>query len=163
MSLVVVPCLPVARPHLREAWRSLVGQGHPKEAIDDDAVSALLWKARALPVVLDVLAHLELAELRLGSVVVELLAPGDVALAKGPLSLLAWRRDDEPLVEVLILPRAVLDDGTPVSWVEAALVRMGFPFYASVRARSDELEGDDTDNMKIDVRVRRFSLGRTEL
>ena len=158
--VVVVPCLPVARPHLREAWRSLVGQGHGKEAIDDDAVFGLLWKARALPVVLDVVANLDLHELEWEAAVVDVLA-ADVdgrspALGKGPLSLLAWRRDDELLVEVLVVPNAALDDGAVA---DAALLRLAFPFRTS---RAASLESDDTDNMKIDVRVRRFSLGRTE-
>ena len=194
MTVVVVPCLPVARPHLREAWRSLVGQGHPREAVGDDGVTALLWLGRALPAVLDVLAGLDLADVQLGAAVVDVMAPESVDLERGPLSLVAWRRDDELLVEVLILPSAALAAAAAavvdapathsphaapttgvtelraggVVWADAALVRLGFPFRIGaldLPAPGDverDLEHDDTDNMTIDVRVRRFSLGRTE-
>ncbi|MDP2345941.1 MAG: hypothetical protein Q8O67_33685 [Deltaproteobacteria bacterium] len=167
MSVVVVPCLPVARPHLREAWRSLVGQGHSQEAlgpVDDDTgygVSGLLWMARALPLVIDVLAALEIADVHFGPAVVDVIAPGNPALARGPISMIGWRRDDELLVEVIVVPTPALEEASRATLADAALLRLAFPFRVGALPESGSLEGDDTDNMKIDVRVRRFSLGRT--
>jgi hypothetical protein len=190
--VVVVPCLPVARPHLREAWRSLVGQGYTQDALagvsagrprpdDDDTgsrVSGLLWIARALPVVIDVLAGIEIADVTFLPAVVDVLSPGSAALSRGPLSMVGWRRDDELLVEVIVMPASSLEDasrgllagtgdgttGTPaaapgLAWADAALVRLAFPIRLG--GQPDDVLGDDTDNMKIDVRVRRFSMGKT--
>ena len=168
MSIVVVPCLPILRPQLREAWRSLVGQGHAKESVSDEAVTALLWKARALPLVLDVIADLDLGHVHFDDVVVDILADADASLTRAPLFLLAWRRDDEMLVEVVVVAADGLDDGTAdgtaeLAWPEVALLRMAFPFRILVEPTpgSGNHDSDKTDDLKIDVSVRRFSLGRT--
>ena len=70
-ALVVVPCLAVERPQIREAWRALVGQGRDKAGLSDDVVRDLLWRARALPVALDVLANVDLYGVRFEGAVVD--------------------------------------------------------------------------------------------
>ncbi len=175
-AVVVVPCLSVERAHRRECWRCLVGQGYDKDLMVDDVVAGLLWRARALPVVVDILSTLDLFEVRFEPAIIEVLVAGahlSSAHLQGPagaggLVMLAWRRDDELCVEVLVAPAASVDDG---SVVDAALVRLAFPFRL-VRATGEE---DITaEDMKIGrpapsspgdsadpVRVRRFSMGKT--
>jgi hypothetical protein len=51
--VAVVPVLGVETGHVAEARRALLAQGRD---VDDDAVTRLLWAARAMPAVLDVLA-----------------------------------------------------------------------------------------------------------
>ena len=75
-SVVVVPCLAVERPQLREAWRSLVAAGHlpgpAPSAASDVVVGEVLWLARALPLVVDLLSSLDLYSVRFEPAFVEI-------------------------------------------------------------------------------------------
>lgn len=160
-SVVVVPCLPVERPQLREAWRSLVGQGHDKRALSDEVVTELLWKARALPLVVDILSAVDLYAVRFEGCVVEVLAP---LPEQTPLSMIAWRRDDELAVEVLVVPAAVVAAHAG-NVVDAVAVRVVFGFRLVGSGPGDEditaedlkIPGNDRDEP---VRLRRFSVGK---
>jgi hypothetical protein len=143
--VVVVPCLTVARPHRREAFRALLGQGVPRDALADDLLDRLLWLGRALPAVLDVLDDGNLDGARLAAASVELLAR---APERGPLALLAWRNSDDAFVEVLVLAPEALQRRA----FDAAFVRMGFP------VGRDEASGDDDDGEPT-VRLQRFTVG----
>jgi hypothetical protein len=153
-AVVVVPCLPVERPQLREAWRSLVGQGRDKAVLPDDVVGRLLWLSRALPSVLDVLASVDLWELRLDPAVVEVVDAG----VRGPLALVAWRRDDELCVEVLVVPAGAVTRG---SVVDAVAVRLLFPFRLVRVSGEDDITAEDMKLPPDPVRLRRFSVGKS--
>ncbi len=95
---VVVPCLPVSRNEIAEARRALTGQG--RKDLHDNGIVRALWLARALPAVLDVLSDTSLLDVTLDDdVFIEATAVGDYT----PLTLIAWRRDDELLVEAIVI------------------------------------------------------------
>lgn len=160
-SVLVVPCLPVERPQLREAWRTLVGQGHDKRALSDDVVVELLWKARALPLAVDILSAIDLYAVRFEDSFVEVLAP---IPSQTPLTMVAWRRDDELAIEVLVVPTAVM--GAAVSSVvDAVAVRVVFTFrLAGVGPNDEDITAEDLKIPNKDrdepVRLRRFSVGK---
>jgi hypothetical protein len=147
-AVVVVPCLPVARPHLREAYRTLIGQGIHRDALGDDDLTRLLWLARALPVAVDVVTGLALVDTSLPSASIEVLRrPPD----RGPLRLLGWRRDDEPFVELLVLSPSALDAGAFAD----AFVRI----VVDVVENETQPIGDDDEPTVEGVRLQRFSFG----
>lgn len=147
-NVVVAPCLPVARPHLREAYRALIGQGVHRDALSDEHLARVLWLARALPVAVDVLAGLALVDTRLPAASFEVLRrPPD----RGPLCLLGWRRDDEPFVELLVLAPADLDAGA----FGDAFVRI----VVDVDVTGPPPIGDDDEPTVEAVRLQRFTLG----
>jgi hypothetical protein len=144
--VVLMPCLTVARPHRREAFRALLGQGVPRDALTDDLLDRLLWLGRALPAVLDLLDDGSLDSVRLSAASVELLGrPPE----RGPLALLAWHDADDAFVEVLVLAPEALQRRA----FDAAFVRMGFPVGREDGSRDDDDDGEPT------VRLQRFTLG----
>lgn len=146
-ALVVVPCLPVGRAEIAEARRALTGQG--RSGLTDDAVVRLLWAARALPAALDVIADLTGNDVEFDGIDIE---PGDVTV-RGPLSLIAWRRDDELIVEVIVVRDQDLLDRS----FDAAVCRLMLPLR---RLPPANLKTDDDitaeDNV---IRLQRFSFG----
>jgi hypothetical protein len=148
-TVVVLPCLPVARPHLREAYRTLIGQGLPRDALTDDTLATLLWLARALPVAVDVVAGLALVDTRLPEATFEVLRrPPD----RGPLCLLGWRRDDDAFVELLVLTPAALEAGAFAD----AFVRIVIDIAVVEPAPT----GDTDDEPTVEgVRLQRFTVG----
>jgi hypothetical protein len=147
-TVVVVPCLPVARPHLREAYRALIGQGHHRDALSDDNLAQLLWLARALPVAVDVVDGLALVDTCFPSATVEVLRrPPD----RGPLALLGWRRDDDAFVELLVLSPAALHAGAFAD----AFVRI----VVDVATIEHAPAGGDEDEPTVEVvRLQRFTI-----
>ncbi|MBM4280743.1 MAG: hypothetical protein FJ137_08280 [Deltaproteobacteria bacterium] len=146
---VVIPCLPVARPHLREAFRALLGQGHPRDRLTDDVLARLLWLARALPVAVDVVADPLLEDTRFPDATVEVLRrPPE----NGPLCLVGWRRDDEPFVELLVLNPEAAAAGS----FGDAFVRIVVEVETTA---SPPLDGDDETSTLPVVRLQRFSFG----
>jgi hypothetical protein len=105
--VVVAPCLPVTRAHLSEAQRSLYGQGYAREQLGEDELSQFLWMARALPAIIDVVSDFGVLDVRLTMAAFEQRAP--LPSAQLPLNLVAWRKGDEPWVEVLVLASLDLD------------------------------------------------------
>jgi hypothetical protein len=180
MTLVVVPCAPVERAHVKEAWRALIGQGVGQGAgerafVDggeavDAAVTQLLWLARALPVVVDVLADagagVDLGSVRFGDAV---FVDVSAAPARTPLSCVAWRRDDELCVEVLFVPTQAVADG---SVVDDAFAHLLVPFALAPHTSLPPVSDDDevtAEDYKIarpeaentdPVRLRRFHVGK---
>lgn len=147
MGIVVVPCLPVGRAELAEARRALAGQG--RSGLDDDVIARLLWAARALPAVLDVVADLPLDAMVFDGADVEV---GD-APVRGPLSLVAWRRDDELIIEVLVLRDQDLQDrafDAPACRLMLSLRRLPPPNLAV----DDNITAEDNV-----IRLQRFSFG----
>jgi hypothetical protein len=148
-TVVVVPCLTVARPHLREAYRALIGQGVHRDALTDDNLGRLLWLARALPVATDVVSGLALVDTRLTAATVELLRP---APERGPLTMLGWRHGDDPFVELIVLSPAALDAGA----FGEAFVRVVIDLHVDTRLPSG---GGDDDPTIEGVRLQRFTVG----
>jgi hypothetical protein len=149
-GLVVIPCLPVGRAEVAEARRALAGQG--RGTVDDLTLTKHLWLARALPAVLDTLADISLLDVAFSS-------NGDFELSqerpvRGPLSLVAWRCDDELVVEVLVLNAAHL----AVNAFDAAVARATFPFRLTT-PEPDLIRDDDTTAEENVVRLQRFTFG----
>jgi hypothetical protein len=146
---VVAPCLPVARPHLREAFRALLGQGHPRDQLTDDVLARLLWLARAVPVAVDVVDDLALVDTRFPSATVELLRrPPE----RGPLRLVGWRRDDESFVELIVLTA----DAAAAGSFGDAFVRIVIDLETTA---SPPLDVDEDERTLEGVRLQRFSFG----
>jgi hypothetical protein len=148
--VVCLPCLPVARPHLREACRALIGQGHPRDLLTDENVARVLWLARALPVVVDLVGGLGLADTRLPRATVEVLRPPP---DRGSLRMLGWRRSGEAFVELLVLTPDAVDRGA----VGDAFVRIVVD--VEVDAPTSEVPPDDDEPTLESVRLQRFSFG----
>jgi hypothetical protein len=146
--VVVVPCLPVAQAHLREATRTLVAHGFPRDGLDDDHVGRLLWLARALPVAIDVVADLDLPDRRFPHATVEVQQRPP---ARGPLHLLGWRRDDEPFVELLVLSPEAL----AARLFGEAFIRIVVDLETVAPAPFDPAEEPTLES----VRLQRFSFG----
>jgi hypothetical protein len=149
-GLVVIPCLPVGRAELAEARRALTGQGRGN--VDDLTLAKTLWAARALPAVLDVLADLSLLDVTFSpDVDVELSQDRPI---RGPISLVAWRRDDELVVEVLVLGDADLEAYA----FDAAVARAMFPIRLNSPEPGLQSDEDITSEDNV-VRLQRFSFG----
>ncbi len=152
-ALLVTPCTTVGRADLAEARRALVGQGFPRGLGDADIARAL-WVARALPAVLDVLGDLSLLDLDFIGADVEI--ADDAIARRGPLELLTWRRDDELIIEVLVLSAEALRERA----FDAAVARMMFairhraPLLVSSPIGDDDITAEDNV-----VRLQRFSFG----
>jgi len=146
-GLVIVPCLTVGRAELAEARRALAGQGR---AVSDEPLRDALWIARALPAVLDVLGALSLLDVELGAATVEVTG---VPRPRVPLSLVAWRRDHEAAVEVIVLH----DHDLELRAFDAAVVRVRVP----LRLRLSVVDASQPDqaNGEPVVRLQRFSFG----
>jgi hypothetical protein len=150
--VVIVPSMTVARPHRREAFRALLGQGAPRDALTDDVLDRVLWLARALPVVIDVIDELPLADVRLQAATFERLG---AVPDRGPVVVLAWRNDGEDVVEVLGLSPDAL---AARAW-EMALVRI--TVQVSVPSPDDVIPTgpDARTDTEPTVRIQRFTLG----
>ena len=74
--------------------------------------------------------------------------------------MVAWRRDDELAVEVLVVPASALAEGNVV---DAVVVRVVFPFRLMRSGGEDEITAEDLKIPSKDdvVRVRRFSVGKS--
>jgi hypothetical protein len=151
-ALLVTPCTAVGRADIDEARRALVGQGMPRGLSDADVARAL-WTARALPTVLDVLADLSLLDLDFIGADVEL--ADDAITRRGPFELLAWRRDDELIIEVLVLSPDALRERA----YDAAAVRMMFGIKHRAPMIVTSLGDDDITAEDNVVRLQRFTLG----
>jgi hypothetical protein len=102
--------------------------------------------------VLDTLADISLLDVAFSS-------NGDFELSqerpvRGPLSLVAWRCDDELVVEVLVLNAAHL----AVNAFDAAVARATFPFRLTT-PEPDLIRDDDTTAEENVVRLQRFTFG----
>jgi len=97
VALVVIPCLPVGRAELAEARRALAGQG--RNGLTDEVLARGLWTARALPAIVEVLVQSGESVFDFSGIDIES-APTS---SRSPLSVLAWRHEDELVVEVLFL------------------------------------------------------------
>lgn len=148
--VVVTPCTGVGRAEIAEARRALAGQGRIARSAADDVVRDLLWLARAVPAALELLAARSLLDVELGRGVVEHLAP---LRPKAPLSLVAFRRDDEPLVEVLVIADADLERRV----FDAACVRIALPLR--IRLPAPDVATDDGRAADDPIRLQRFSFG----
>jgi hypothetical protein len=150
-TVVVLPCLAVGRAEVAEARRALAGQG--RTAADAEVV-ATLWTARALPAVIELLASTSLLHAELLPATFEA-APAPKT--RSPLSVVAWRRDDEDVVEVVVLTDADLQlrifENALVSLRISLLVR---PTAVGIDVDSDLLDHSDTSPV---VRLQRFSFG----
>jgi hypothetical protein len=143
-SVVVVPCIDVGRAELAEARRALTGQG--RAGLTDDSVARALWLARAIPPALDTLGDSSLLDVSIEpDAVVEI--DNDVRTS-GPLSLVAWRRDDELLVEIVVLTDAQLDARA----FDSARARVVLPLRR--RPADDNITAEDNI-----VRLQRFTFG----
>jgi|GEM_PF-1378657 len=149
-GLIVIPCLPVGRAELAEARRALAGQGRGN--VDDVTLAKTLWLARALPAVLDALADLSLLDVTFSpDVDVELSQDRPI---RGPLSLVAWRRDDELVVEALVLG----DTDLEARAFDAAVARAVFPIRLNAPEAGLASDEDITAEDNV-VRLQRFSFG----
>ena len=161
--VVVTPALCVARPHVREAFRALLGQGHAREELDEELLTRLLWLARALPAAMDVVEGLSLIDTRFTQATLEVLGPTP---SRGLVTLVAWRQGDEDFVEVLVLARDAFEQRA----FDAACVRIVFSVTgAAQKAPPADVGGatvDDDDTAPFDVatldsiRLQRFTLPR---
>jgi hypothetical protein len=147
-TLVVIPCLPVGRAELAEARRALAGQG--RSGLSDDAIARGLWTARALPAIVEVLVDSDAGALDFAGIDVE---PAPTT-SRSPLSLLAWRRDDELVIEVLVLH----DDDLARRAFDNAVCRL---MVGLRRPPIRPLPGGDDDVTAEDnvIRLQRFSFG----
>ena len=149
-TVVVLPCLAVGRAEIAEARRALAGQG--RSAADAEVLRAL-WTARALPAVIELLASTSLLHAELLPATFEV---GPAPKTRTPLSVVAWRHDDEDVVEVVVLTDADLQ----LRVFENALASLRIPLH--VRPTSVALDVDhDLDNSDTSpvVRLQRFSFG----
>lgn len=147
-ALVVIPCLPVGRAELAEARRALAGQG--RNGLSDDAIARALWTARALPAVVEVLVESDAGALDFAGIDVEH-AP---TTSRSPLSVLAWRRDDELVVEVLILRDDDLAQRTFDNAVCRLMVGLRRPPIRPLPGGDDDVTAEDNV-----IRLQRFSFG----
>jgi hypothetical protein len=148
-ALVVIPCLPVGRAELAEARRALAGQG--RGGLADEAVARLLWTARAIPAVVEIMVEAGAGALEFAGLDVDR-AP---TTSRGPLSLVAWRRDDELVIEVLVLRDDDLAQRAFDNAVCRLMVGLRRPLIRPQAA------GDDNDITAEDnvIRLQRFSFG----
>ncbi len=146
-AVIVIPCVTVARAELAEARRALAGQG---KSVGDDVLRELLWLARALPATLDVLGERSLLDVELGRATVEIIA---APRPRQHLSLLAWRRDDEFFVEIIVLETADLDRDA----FDAACVRIAIPLRLRVPTPNSSTSTDV--DAPAAIRLQRFSFG----
>ncbi len=147
-ALVVIPCLPVGRAEIAEARRALAGQG--RSGLTDDVIARMLWTARALPAVIDVLADSDAGALDFAGIDIEQ-AP---TTSRSPLSVLAWRRDDELVVEVLVLRDEDLEQRAFDGAVCRLMVGLRRPPIRPLPGSDDDVTAEDNV-----IRLQRFSFG----
>lgn len=145
-ALVVVPCLPVGRAEIAEARRALAGQA--RLGLSDETIARGLWLARTLPAVLDVMA--DAGMMRCAFAGLDIAAAATTSTA--PLSLVAWRRDDEPVVEALVLR----DDDLAARLFEEAVFHLLIGLRRPKTRRAAFDPDDDDDPV---VHLQRFSFG----
>jgi hypothetical protein len=145
-ALVVVPCLPVGRAEIAEARRALAGQA--RLGLSDATIARGLWVARAMPAVLDVMGASGL--LHCGFAGVDVAAAPTASTA--PLSLVAWRRDEEPVVEAL----ALHDDDLAQRRFEEPICHLLVGLRRPKNRRAPTDLHDDDDPV---IRLQRFSFG----
>lgn len=147
-TLVVIPCLPVGRAELAEARRALAGQG--RNGLTDEMLARGLWTARALPAIVEVLLQSGETSVDFTGIDIES-APTS---SRSPLSVLAWRHDDELVVEVLFLR----DDDLALRSFENAVCRL----MVGLRRPPVRLQPDGEDALTADdnvIRLQRFTFG----
>lgn len=147
-ALVVIPCLPVGRAELAEARRALAGQG--RSGLSDEAIARVLWTARAIPAVVEVMVEADAGALEFAGLDVDH-AP---MTSRGPLSLVAWRRDDELVVEVLVLRDDDLAQRTFDNAVCRLMVGLRRPPIRPLPVGDDDVTAEDNV-----IRLQRFSFG----
>lgn len=147
-ALVIIPCLPVGRAEIAEARRALAGQG--RGGLSDDAIARALWTTRALPAVIDVLADSDAGALDFAGIDIEH-AP---TTSRSPLSVLAWRRDDELVVEVLVLRDDELEQRAFDGAVCHLMVGLRRPPIRPLPGSDDDVTAEDNA-----IRLQRFSFG----
>lgn len=160
-AVLVVPCLGVRGPEVAEARRTLLGQGRLGSgkrrdvAAESVAVQRALWIARALPIVVEILAGVSFADIEFGEAEVEL---GATPPPRTPLRMLAFRRDDECFVEVLALTHPDLS----ARHFESPVARVAIPFrFRAPLPRPDAVDDDITAEDNV-IRLQRFTVtGRT--